>query len=164
MIYKTVGDVVEAINSGSATRTDISKEVGCSPKTVQERLKKAGMQWNPHTQKYEVRDGIDEEKVYRTPFKGRTSPSERSSEDAVVNNKETLKKHSQAKIQPKNEVEQLDMIDILLRDKKQSKKREYRGFYFDNDVLEVIDSLASGKKSELINQALRKVFTDKGYL
>jgi len=55
-----------------------------------------------------------------------------------------------------------DIIDILLSGKKANSKRQYRGFYFDKDVLDIVDR--AGNKSELINQALRKVFKDKGLL
>lgn len=55
-----------------------------------------------------------------------------------------------------------DNIDRLLAGKKA--KKTYKGFYFDSDVLAVIDGVDSGIKSELINECLRKVFKDKGLL
>lgn len=55
-----------------------------------------------------------------------------------------------------------DKIDMLLAGKKT--KRNYRGFYFDSDVLDIIDSVDSGVKSDLVNECLRKVFKDKGLL
>ncbi|MGI2813744.1 hypothetical protein ACRS7A_22450 [Bacillus cytotoxicus] len=47
---------------------------------------------------------------------------------------------------------------------KKASVRTYRGFYFDEDVLSVIDSVANRYKSDLINEVLRKVFKDKGLL
>jgi hypothetical protein len=55
-----------------------------------------------------------------------------------------------------------DNIDRLLAGKKA--KKTYRGFYFDSDVLAVIEGVDSGIKSELINECLRKVFKEKGLL
>lgn len=56
----------------------------------------------------------------------------------------------------------IDNIDRLLAGKKA--KKTYKGFYFDSDVLAVIDSVDNGIKSELINECLRKVFREKGLL
>ncbi|MBU8855711.1 hypothetical protein BGM24_27720, partial [Bacillus sp. FJAT-26377] len=58
----------------------------------------------------------------------------------------------------------VDAIDILLQSPKDRSKRVYRGFYFDNDVLSVIDRVPKSYKSELVNEALRKVFKEKGLL
>lgn len=58
-----------------------------------------------------------------------------------------------------------DKLDMLFNSEdKESKKRTYRGFYFDNDVLSVIDNIKNGNKSDLINEALRTVFKNKGWI
>jgi len=57
-----------------------------------------------------------------------------------------------------------DVIDVLLIGTKASSKRVYQGFYFDKDVLSIINSVPKSYKSELINEALRKVFKEKGLL
>jgi hypothetical protein len=58
----------------------------------------------------------------------------------------------------------VDAIDLLLQHPKNLSKRVYRGFYFDDDVLSIIDRVPKSYKSELINEALRKVFKEKGLL
>jgi hypothetical protein len=58
----------------------------------------------------------------------------------------------------------VDAIDILLQNPKDRSKRIYRGFYFDDDVLSIIDRVPKSYKSELVNEALRKVFKEKGLL
>ncbi|WP_240524267.1 hypothetical protein [Priestia megaterium] len=58
----------------------------------------------------------------------------------------------------------VDAIDLLLQSPKDRSKRVYRGFYFDNDVLSIIDRVPKSYKLELINEALRKVFKEKGLL
>nr|WP_280166677.1 hypothetical protein [Priestia aryabhattai]MDH3129914.1 hypothetical protein [Priestia aryabhattai]MDH3129937.1 hypothetical protein [Priestia aryabhattai] len=58
----------------------------------------------------------------------------------------------------------VDAIDILLQNPKDRSKRVYRGFYFDDDVLSIIDRVPKSYKSELMNEALRKVFKEKGLL
>ncbi|MED3946600.1 hypothetical protein P4621_07335 [Priestia aryabhattai] len=58
----------------------------------------------------------------------------------------------------------VDAIDLLLQSPKDRSKRVYRGFYFDDDVLSIIDRVPKSYKSELVNEALRKVFKEKGLL
>lgn len=55
----------------------------------------------------------------------------------------------------------VDAIDLLLQSPKDRSKRVYRGFYFDDDVLSIIDRVPKSYKSELVNEALRKVFKEK---
>jgi len=58
-----------------------------------------------------------------------------------------------------------DSIDRLLSQQERSRdNKTYRGFYMDDDVSKVIDSVGRGSKSELVNEALRKVFKEKGLL
>lgn len=40
----------------------------------------------------------------------------------------------------------------------------YWGFYFDYDVLSIIDCVLKSYKFELVNEVLRKVFKEKGLL
>jgi len=51
---------------------------------------------------------------------------------------------------------------LLLQNPKDRSKRVYRGFYFDDDVLRIIDRVPKSYKSELVNEALRKAFKEKG--
>jgi len=58
-----------------------------------------------------------------------------------------------------------DSIDRILNQQERSvESKIYRGFYMDDDVSRVIDSVGRGNKSELVNEALRKVFKEKGLL
>ncbi|MEC0111560.1 hypothetical protein P4H27_31885 [Paenibacillus taichungensis] len=49
----------------------------------------------------------------------------------------------------------MEAVKRLVTGEDINKNRTYRGFYFDEDVLAVIDSAKSGKKSDLINELLR---------
>ncbi|EGI2115036.1 hypothetical protein FH832_003104 [Listeria monocytogenes] len=55
-----------------------------------------------------------------------------------------------------------DNIDLLLSGQKP--KRTSKAFYLDHDVLEIIESVDSGVRSDLVNECLRKVFKEKGLL
>jgi hypothetical protein len=59
--------------------------------------------------------------------------------------------------------DEMDSIDILLAGKKAHNKRVYRGFYFDEDKLNIIDRVPKNYKSELVNEALRNIFKIKDY-
>lgn len=59
----------------------------------------------------------------------------------------------------------IDGIDLLLQQKvSENNKRKSRSFYMDDDVFQVLDSLKSGVKSDVVNDALRRLFKDKGLL
>jgi hypothetical protein len=60
--------------------------------------------------------------------------------------------------------DEMDSIDMLLAGKKAHNKRVYRGFYFDQDILNIIDRVPKNYKSELVNESLRKIFKDKRLL
>ncbi|MFP3636936.1 hypothetical protein SB677_19440, partial [Bacillus sp. SIMBA_033] len=54
----------------------------------------------------------------------------------------------------------MDDIDLILS----AEKRIMKNFYFDPDILEVIENVPKKKRSDLINTCLRKVFHEKGLL
>lgn len=60
--------------------------------------------------------------------------------------------------------EQLDAIDMLLLQNDNDSKRIYRGFYWDSDIIDVLDSVKHGNKSDLLNEIVRTVLKDKGLL
>lgn len=71
----------------------------------------------------------------------------------------------------KVDAEVLEKIEALMIENikpfknKQSgnRNRKYRGFYFDADILAVLDAY-EGNKSDLMNELLREVFIEKGLL
>lgn len=71
-------------------------------------------------------------------------------------------KHNDAETQEK------DAIDALLTLKRDASSKVFKGFYLDPDVAKVLDKLArkhgKGIQSQMVNEALRKVFRDKALL
>ena len=55
------------------------------------------------------------------------------------------------------------VIDSLL-DSKTKANKVYRGFYLDEEVIKIIDKVDKRKKSELVNEALKIVFKNRGLL
>ncbi|MED3881429.1 hypothetical protein [Priestia megaterium] len=70
---------------------------------------------------------------------------------------------SKSTITSSSKASTVDSIDLLLKSPKDRSKRVYRGFYFD-DVLSIIDRVPKSYKSEFVNEALRKVFKEKGLI
>lgn len=60
---------------------------------------------------------------------------------------------------------QKDKIDQLLNATASEKsKRTYKGYYVDSDVLGVLESVPTGKRSDLLNEVLRAAFKERGRL
>lgn len=58
-----------------------------------------------------------------------------------------------------------DSIDkLLIKNKKESNERVYRGFYWDRDIINFLDNVKHGNKSDIMNEIVRTVLRDKGLL
>lgn len=55
-------------------------------------------------------------------------------------------------------------LDSIFNESKSEPKKGYHGIYLDADISAVLDSVPHGKKSKLVNETLRIVFTEQGYL
>lgn len=93
-------------------------------------------------------------------IKANTSESKASTRKSIAKASNELDKSEQKTI-----TSEPDAIDrLLMQGDSKNERRTYRGFYFDNDILEVLDNVKRGNKSDLINEALRAVFTAKGLI
>lgn len=76
---------------------------------------------------------------------------------------ETPANESKLKASKKEAPSELDSIDLLLlQNQKESEQRLYRGFYWDKDIIDFIDSVKHGNKSDLMNEIVRTVLKEKG--
>lgn len=160
-----VKELVKAIANKELKVKDLAEKYGTSDRTIQSKIKKLGFSWEPKERIYEFVG--NDNSVYNLTiddvFRSKSTIVNNSVtkvEKAVKNNSDT-KPEIKSKGASNNDS---DNIDRLLSGKKLKAKKEYRGFYFDIDVLAIIDSVNSGAKSELVNECLRKVFKDKGLL
>lgn len=65
----------------------------------------------------------------------------------------------------KSKKKRLDAIDkLLLENEDDSNKRVYRGFYWDKDIIDFVDNIKHGNKSDLLNEIVRAVLKSKGLL
>lgn len=154
-----VRDLVKAIANKELKVKDIAESYGTSDRTIQSKIKKLGFIWGSKERSYNFIG--DDVSVYDLTI----DDVFKSNSVSVEGNKVTkeIKKDIEIKPETKSKIAS-DNIDKILAGKKLKAKKEYRGFYFDDDVLAIIDSVNSGAKSELVNECLRKVFKDKGLL
>lgn len=65
----------------------------------------------------------------------------------------------------KAEFYQLDAIDrILFREQLERDSKTYKGFYWDADIIEFINTVDEKNQSELMNEIVRSVLVKKGFL
>lgn len=187
-----VRGMIEAISDKKLKVNDLAKKYEVSDRTIQTKIKKLGFEWDSVEGKYNF-VGIDEsifDKDIDEVFKKNSKTTKQLTgtfpiQKRVKKNIRTVNKEVASSIQKvnknrpendsdidsesiirknmkKNNKKKIDNIDRLLAGKKA--KREFRGFYLDNDVLQIIDNVDSGIKSELVNECLRKVFKEKGLI
>jgi len=187
-----VRGMIEAISDKKLKVNDLAKKYEVSDRTIQTKIKKLGFEWDSVEGKYNF-VGTDEsifdediDEVFKKnskttkqltgtfPIQKRVKKNIRTANKEVASsiqkvNKNRPEKDSDIdsesiirKNMKKNNKKKIDNIDRLLAGKKA--KREFRGFYLDNDVLQIIDNVDSGIKSELVNECLRKVFKEKGLI
>lgn len=187
-----VRGMIEAISDKKLKVNDLAKKYEVSDRTIQTKIKKLGFEWDSVEGKYNF-VGIDEsifdkdiDEVFKKnskttkqltgtfPIQKRVKKNIRTANKEVASSIQKVNKNRPEndsdidsesiirKNMKKNNKKKIDNIDRLLAGKKA--KREFRGFYLDNDVLQIIDNVDSGIKSELVNECLRKVFKEKGLI
>jgi hypothetical protein len=187
-----VRDMIEAISDKKLKVNDLAKKYEVSDRSIQTKIKKLGFEWDSVEGKYKFvgRDESIFDKDINEVFKKNSKTTKQLTgtfpiQKRVKKNIQTANKEVASSIQKvnknkpekdsdiysesiirknmkKNNKKKIDNIDRLLAGKKA--KREFRGFYLDNDVLQIIDNVDSGIKSELVNECLRKVFKEKGLI
>ncbi|RDZ08478.1 hypothetical protein C3744_25695 [Priestia megaterium] len=150
-----VKEILNKIMLKEMTIKELAALYNVSDRTIQSKIKKLGYEWNSKKSIYNY-VGEDPEPVdvdFNTLF-GQTSKM-------LAEQKQT---NSEIAASASTSTSKVDAIDLLLQSPKDRSKRVYRGFYFDDDVLSIIDRVPKSYKSELVNEALRKVFKEKGLL
>ncbi|MCA4158326.1 HTH domain-containing protein [Priestia megaterium] len=157
-----VKKMLNGIMMKEITIKELADQYGVSTRTIQLKIKKLGYEWDSKQSIY--RYVGEEPEPLEVDFNTLVSKNSK----VLVEQKQTTSE-IEASISNINESEststsKVDAIDILLQNPKDRSKRIYRGFYFDDDVLSIIDRVPKSYKSELVNEALRKVFKEKGLL
>ncbi|MGG0487167.1 HTH domain-containing protein [Priestia aryabhattai] len=162
-----VKKMLNGIMMKEITIKELADRYDVSTRTIQSKIKKLGYEWDSKESIYryvgEESEPLDVDfstlisKNSKMPSEQKLATSEVAASTSYVDESEsTSTSFSKAST--------VDAIDLLLQSPKDRLKRVYRGFYFDDDVLSIIDRVPKSYKSELVNEALRKVFQEKGLL
>ncbi|MGF9893500.1 HTH domain-containing protein [Priestia megaterium] len=166
-----VKKMLNGIMMKEITIKELADQYDVSTRTIQLKIKKLGYEWDSKQSIYRY-VGEDTEpleldfstlisKNSTIPAEQKQTNSEVAASISYLNESEST---STSALKASTNDSKVDAIDLLLQNPKDRSKRVYRGFYFDNDVLSIIDRVPKSYKSELINEALRKVFKEKGLL
>ncbi|RDZ12648.1 hypothetical protein C3744_17605 [Priestia megaterium] len=150
-----VGEILNKIINKEITINELAKMYSVTDQTIQRKIKKLGYEWDKKKSTYK--------------YIGKSTQPLDTDFSTLFRKKQTSHyKHGQVKNKDKKKAsysnDTSDILDVLLIRTKAPPKRVYQGFYFDKDVLSIINSVPKNYKSELINEALRKVFKEKGLL
>ena len=166
-----VKKMLNGIMMKEITIKELADQYGVSNRTIQLRIKKLGYEWDSKQSIYryvgeepeplEVDFNTLVSKNSKVLVEQKQTTSEIAASISNINESEST---SASFLKASTNASKVDAIDILLQNPKDRSKRVYRGFYFDDDVLSIIDRVPKSYKSELVNEALRKVFKEKGLL
>lgn len=168
-----VKELLEGFRTKTLNREELSKQYNCSDKTITNKIKGLGFVWNRTTKKHEYQGPPEQEEallnmdvaeLFTKRMGGR-----KLYEDSRLSGLPVSQDNPQQPTQAQNGAQdslssQLSLLDDLLNNKPTRSKAVYRGYYFDPDIIHVIDNTQGGNKSKLINEALRIVFKAKGLL
>ncbi|WP_244658433.1 HTH domain-containing protein [Priestia megaterium] len=162
-----VKKMLNGIMMKEITIKELADQYNVSTRTIQLRIKKLGYEWDSKQSIY--RYVGEEPEPLEVDFntlisKTNKMPAEQQQVNSEVAASMSYVDESESTSTSSSKASTVDAIDLLLQSPKDRSKRVYRGFYFDDDVLSIIDRVPKSYKSELVNEALRKVFKEKGLL
>ncbi|MFF2445306.1 hypothetical protein [Priestia megaterium] len=166
-----VKKMLNGIMMKEITIKELADQYNVSTRTIQLRIKKLGYEWDSKQSIYRYVGEepepleVDFNTLVSKNSKVLVEQKQTTSEIAAsISNMNESESNSASFPKASTNASKVDAIDILLQNPKDRSKRVYRGFYFDDDVLSIIDRVPKSYKSELVNEALRKVFKEKGLL
>ncbi|WP_456364985.1 HTH domain-containing protein [Priestia aryabhattai] len=170
-----VKKMLNGIMMKEITIKELAEQYGVSTRTIQLKIKKLGYEWDNKESIYryvgEESEPLDVDfstlisKNSKIPAEQKQTNSEIATSISNTNESESTSAiNSTSNLKASTDNSKIDAIDILLQNPNNRSKRVYRGFYFDEDVLSIIERVPKSYKSELVNEALRKVFKEKGLL
>ena len=162
-----VKKMLNGIMMKEITIKELADQYDVSTRTIQTKIKKLGYEWDSKQSIYRyVREDTEPLDLDFSTLisKNSTIPGEQKLATSEVAASTSYVDESESTSTSSSKASTVDAIDLLLQSPKDRSKRIYRGFYFDNDVLSIIERVPKSYKSELINEALRKVFKEKGLL
>lgn len=172
-----VSEIIQGFIDGTVSRADLAEQFDVTERTITNKIKRLGYQWSKKEQKHEyIGDENLREKIDNTVFSSMFEDNYQAPKQSITGSNTASKKASTVTTNKNNKApmssnksnqsslfaNEIDSIDSLFNEQKKEKK--YRGFYIEEDLIKVIDSVAEGNKSKLVNESLRAVFKAKGLL
>lgn len=167
-----VNNLIKSIENKEISIKEVADLFASSERTIQKKIKALGFNWDYKLAKYSFIGTAEQQSMVefltldKVFNKGANQKSASTKiikkdveKDSLIKNNIAIKDTSVGK---SFGASGMDKIDVLLSGKKSSKK--YIGFYAEDDVASVLDSIEGRIKSELINECLRVVFKSKGLL
>ena len=155
-----VKEVIQGMEAGTITGKQLAEKYVVSTRTISNKIKKLGYLYD-NTNKTYTYIGDDLETAENTNFGALFRTNQRIYADITPTVPKATKPIKQITAKPKPTAPTLDAIDKLLMPANKL-ERIYRGYYFDADLLDIIDK--SSNKSALINECIRAVFKQTGFL
>lgn len=155
-----VKEVIQGMEAGTITGKQLAEKYVVSTRTISNKIKKLGYLYD-NTNKTYTYIGDDLETAENINFGALFRTNQRIYADITPTVPKATKPIKQITAKPKPTAPTLDAIDKLLMPANKL-ERIYRGYYFDADLLDIIDK--SSNKSALINECIRAVFKQKGLL
>ena len=185
-----VGEAIEGIANKEFTKADLAEIFNVTTKTITNHLGRLAFKWNG--KRHEYKGDIDQDIINAIELRSLLDGSftiEVKLVESETDDKIDLKAEAEVEVETvanteakqtvKEKANAIDFnsiyhkelptknfkIDLLLAGKKTDSAKTYRGFYIDNDLLEVIDErVPNGNKSELINELIREAFEERGLI
>lgn len=149
-----IGELLQKLEKQSMS--EVCREIGVNPTTVQRKLKSLGYKWNNSARKW-FWDGKE------------AQPLDLDITELI--NKPVNKNVNTPARDPKPEKKVAadpaghDIFDQLLNPNPNPKRKVQRGFYFDDDVIKALDkNVKSNNKSAFVNESLKQTLKAKGLL
>lgn len=183
----TIGEIVEALKQGKAL-SDIGKELVVGKEKLSKALKEAGYTFSRRTgwtftgtgepplnqaytdfvksiggvKKVNASIGTSGVKVSASETPANEIKSKASKNEVASEQKANANKEVATTSESKSELDSIDLL--LLQSETASNQRVYRGFYWDKDIINFLDNVKHGNKSDLMNEIVRNVLKAKGLI
>lgn len=155
-----VSTVMDSISKGEIKVKDIAVAFGKTERTIQKHIKLLGYVWNASEKHYEsIGEGYDKNNDDKN-ISEFISPTVTSKLDKMQKKKKEGRINSTIKVDSST----IDSIDTILLGNSINNSRVQRAYYLDKDIATIIDRVDGKQKSNLVNECLRKVFSEKGLL
>lgn len=162
-----IREYFERIEAGETVKA-IAESINKPPKALNRALERAGYEYNRTTRKWEYTgegaEPLDQPFVFGRSGQRVGATTSNSTTESTTTRKPKSKSNSDSVRDTTSSSESMDIFDRLLNSEHKSEPKGYRGVYFSPEVNKVLDQIESGRRSEFIDECVKKVLKEKGLL